>query len=71
MVERGLSREQAYRIVQSNAMEAWNKPEGNFKSNLLQDENVTSVLSKEEIEDCFNPAYYLKNIDHVFQRLGI
>jgi len=71
LVEHGLSREQAYRLVQSNAMEAWNKDGGNFKENLLGDENVTQILSKSEIEDCFNPAYYLRNVDQVFQRLGV
>ncbi len=71
MVERGMARDQAYRLVQASAMEAWNRDAGNFKENLLNDPNVTAVLSKPEIEDCFNPAYYLKNIDLVFARLGI
>jgi len=71
LVERGLSREQAYRIVQASAMEAWNKDSGDFKENLLNNENVTALMTRSEIEDCFNPAYYLKNIDQVFQRLGI
>jgi adenylosuccinate lyase len=71
MVDRGLTREKAYKLVQSNAMEAWNNNGASFKENLLKDEGVKAVLSKDEIEDCFNPNYYLKNLDHVFERLGI
>lgn len=71
LISKGLSRENAYKLVQSNAMSAWNQPTGNFKANLLQDEKVTSVLSNKEIEECFDPASYLKNIDHVFARVGI
>ncbi|HEY9786252.1 MAG TPA: adenylosuccinate lyase [Candidatus Obscuribacterales bacterium] len=71
MVEKGLSREQAYKLVQANAMQAWNKEDGNFKENLLNDVNVTAVLDRSEILECFDPKYYLKNIDHVFARLGI
>jgi adenylosuccinate lyase len=52
-------------------MKAWNKKEGSFKQNLMTDENVTKVVSKEEIEQCFDAKSYLKNIDTVFQRLGI
>lgn len=71
LVEKGLTREQAYKLVQGSAMEAWNKNDGNFKENLLQDEAVMRVLSRTELEDCFNPAYYLKNVDRVFERIGI
>ncbi|HEY9869042.1 MAG TPA: adenylosuccinate lyase, partial [Candidatus Obscuribacterales bacterium] len=67
LVEKGLTREQAYKLVQASAMEAWNKDDGNFKENLLKDEAVMRVLSKTELEDCFNPAYYLKNVDRVFE----
>lgn len=71
LVDKGLSREQAYRIVQGNALEAWNREQGNFQNNLLNDENVTGVLSKAEIKECFDPQDSLKHIDQVFERLGI
>lgn len=71
LISKGLSRENAYKLTQSNAMAAWNTREGNFKNNLSNDEKVTSVLSQNEIDECFDPASYLKNIDHVFDRLGI
>jgi adenylosuccinate lyase len=71
LIEKGLTREDAYRIVQSNAMKAWNVPNGNFKQNLLDDPEVKKHVSKEEIEACLQATPYLKNIDQVFQRLGI
>ncbi len=71
LVGKGLSREKAYKLVQSNAMAAWNSKEGSFKDNLLKDGQVTSVLSRSEVEECFDPGSYLKNLDPVFARLGI
>lgn len=71
LIDKGLSREAAYKLVQSNAMKAWNKSDGNFKANLLSDPDVMAKLSKTEVEDCFNAQSYLKNLDAVFQRLGI
>ncbi|MGH9550589.1 MAG: adenylosuccinate lyase [Terriglobales bacterium] len=71
LIDKGLSREAAYKLVQSNAMKAWNKRDGNFKENLLHDAEVTTHLSKSELEDCFNAKNYLKNLDRVFARLGI
>ena len=71
MVEKGLSREDAYKIVQGNAMSAWNREGGNFKQNLLSDSEVGAVLSTSEIETCFDPDHYLRNVKQVFERLGI
>jgi adenylosuccinate lyase len=71
LVNKGMSREDAYRLVQANAMAAWNQKEGSFKNNLLADKSVAAHLSEIEIESCFEPDSYLKNLDHVFARLGI
>jgi adenylosuccinate lyase len=71
MVEKGLSREDAYKLVQGNAMNAWNRDGGDFKANLLSDNEVTAVLSPHEIETCFDPEHYLRNVARVFERLGI
>lgn len=71
LVEKGISREEAYKIVQSNAMSAWNKQDGDFRANLLSDTRVHSLLSREEVESCMNPEHYLRNINVVFDRLGI
>jgi adenylosuccinate lyase len=71
LVEKGMSREDAYSTVQSCAHEAWNRPEGNFHQLIVKDSRVTSTLTPEEIEDCFDPQHHLKHLDEVYQRLGI
>jgi adenylosuccinate lyase len=69
LVEAGLEREAAYKIVQKNAHEVWNKKNGNFKNNIMNDKDVLKYLKKEEIEDCFNPEKLVKNIDLIFDRI--
>ena len=66
LVEKGLTREDAYRIVQKHALDALNG--GHFKDALYQDTRVTNLLTQEEIESCFDVADYLKNIEKVFDR---
>lgn len=71
LVDKGLSREEAYAIVQSNAHAAWNKTDGNFRDVLSKDDRVTKYLSPEELDACFDPQHHLKNLDQIYQRLGI
>ncbi|MEO1591867.1 MAG: adenylosuccinate lyase [Cyanobacteria bacterium J06632_22] len=71
LVDKGMSREDAYKIVQTNAHAAWNTEGGNFKQNLLADPKVQEQLSPEEVEAAFSPDYQLRNLDKVYQRLGI
>ncbi|MBX9694959.1 MAG: adenylosuccinate lyase [Cyanobacteria bacterium] len=71
LVEKGLSRESAYEIVQSNAMNVWNKEGGSFREHLKSDQRVKEHLTTEEVDDCLNPENYLKNINAVFERLGV
>ena len=66
LVEKGYTREDAYRIVQKHALNALNG--GDFKQGLLKDKDVVSKLTKEEFESCFEVMDYLKNIDKVFNR---
>lgn len=68
LTEKGLSREDAYRLVQKNAHKAFGIDGGNFKQELLNDKDVTSVLSINEIEECFDINFYLKNTDEIFER---
>jgi len=68
LAEKGLSREDAYRLVQSKAMEAWEKG-GDFKRLLQSDRDITRYLSKEDIERCFDLKYYLRNVDRIFERV--
>jgi adenylosuccinate lyase len=71
LVEKGLNREEAYRIVQANAHQAWNTEGGDFRALVSQDEQVTSVLSKNELDACFDPQHHLRHLDEVYQRLDI
>ena len=66
LVDKGLSREEAYKIVQQNAHKAFGVEGGDFKKELFNDKNVTAVLSETEINDCFDINSYLKNIDFIF-----
>ncbi|MDB9314333.1 adenylosuccinate lyase [Spirulina sp. CS-785/01] len=71
LVEKGMTREAAYKVVQSCAHEAWNAPEGNFRELIRQDTTVKKHLSSEEILDCFSPQHHLEHLDNIYQRLGI
>jgi adenylosuccinate lyase len=70
LIEKGLSRQKAYELVQRNAMKAW-KGGRNFLTLLKADSEVTSVLPVAELEPIFDYKYYLAHIDEVFQRLGL
>ena len=70
LTEKGLTREDAYRLVQRNALDAFDN-DGNFKENLLKDDEITKHLTKEEIENCFNFDDYLKNVDIIFNRFKL
>ena len=71
LVNKGLLREDAYRIVQRNALDAWGKENGNFKENLINDEEVKKYLSTEEIDKIFNVNDYLSNIDFIYKKIGL
>lgn len=71
LVDKGLSREEAYRVVQSCAHTAWNVEGGDFQGLIRADDTVTAHLSAAELDDCFDPQYHLRNLDTVYQRLGI
>lgn len=71
LVKQGFNREEAYTIVQSCAHQAWNTPDGDFRQLISTDPRVTAVLSPAEINNCFDPLHHLKNLDQVYQRLGI
>ena len=76
----GVSREDAYRIVQKNAMKVWEeiqqgKPstdangESLYLNHLLEDEELGKSLSEKQIRECFNYDYYTKNVDKIFKRV--
>jgi len=78
--KRGVSREDAYKIVQRNAMKVWadlqegkkainENGESLFLQNLLADEELRASLDEAEIKECFDYAYYTKNVDKIFARV--
>ncbi|OGI13090.1 MAG: adenylosuccinate lyase [Candidatus Melainabacteria bacterium RIFCSPLOWO2_02_FULL_35_15] len=69
LVEAGLEREAAYKLIQKNAHNAWNKKDGDFKRNILSDKEVLKYLSPNIIEECFDPKKHLKHVDTVFNRV--
>lgn len=71
LVEKGMSREEAYAIVQGCAHEAWNKPNGDFRNAIGQNDLVAEKLTAEEIAACFDPHQHLKHLPEIYQRLGI
>ncbi|MGX8792064.1 adenylosuccinate lyase [Oceanobacillus sp. M60] len=70
LIDKGLAREEAYDIVQPKAMEAW-ETATSFKELVEQDERITSKLTQEEIDGCFDYTYHLKNVDQIFTKIGL
>jgi len=70
LAERGLARQVAYEIVQGHAMCAWRERRSFFEL-LAADPAVTERLAPEELKGCFDPAWYLRNVDAVFRRVGL
>ncbi len=68
LVEKGLTREEAYKIVQSKAMESWGEKKP-FMELLLKDETVKKYLSDDEIKSIFELNYYTRNIDYIYKRV--
>ncbi|QXE02389.1 adenylosuccinate lyase [Terribacillus sp. DMT04] len=70
LIDKGMSREQAYDIVQPKAMEAW-ETETHFKQLIEAETEIAAFLSQEEIDDCFDYTYHLKNVDQIFHKIGL
>jgi len=70
LIDKGLPREEAYKMVQDNAMKAWEKRKS-FLSLLEADRRITARLSKKELDSLFDYDYYLKHVDDVFKRLRL
>ena len=70
LIDKGLSRQKAYELVQRNAMKAW-QGNKNFLSLLKADPEVATTLPPEELEPLFDEQYYLRYIDEIFKRLGL
>ena len=70
LINKGLPREEAYKIVQDHAMKAW-EGKKDFLSLLEADRRITRHLGKKELKSLFDYGYYLQHVDEVFERLGL
>jgi adenylosuccinate lyase len=70
LIERGFSREQAYDTVQPIAMRAMSE-RADYQELLAESPEVMAVLTRAELDECFTLEYYLKNVDFIFDRVGI
>jgi len=68
LTQKGVSREESYRLVQRNAMPVW-RGEGDFKSLLKADSDVMGKLTSNDIDDLFDLAYHFKHVDTIFKRV--
>ncbi len=68
IIDCGISREEAYEIVQTNAMIVW-KNNGNFLEQLSKDPNVNTIISDKELKKLFDLDYHLKYVDEIFDRV--
>ena len=76
LIKKGLTREQAYELVQRNAMKTWqakhaNQPGADFKTQLLSDPEVAQHLTKDELEKLCSLEFHFKEVEERFKKLGL
>jgi len=70
LIDKGLSRQKAYELVQRNAMKAW-KQKTSFLNLLKADTEITAHLSESELKSLFDYNYFVRHVDEIFRRLGL
>jgi len=70
LVERGMGRDEAYRVVQEAALRAWDDGD-DFKRLLLADDRVSSRIPASDLETLFDPAWHVRHLDVTHRRVGI
>ena len=70
LTDTGLRRQRAYELVQRNAMRAW-RERAAFRDLLAADPEVMGHLTPAELDGCFDPAWYLRNVDAIYRRAGL
>ena len=70
LADKGLPRQAAYELVQRNAMRAWRERTA-FRDLLAADALVMARLTPAELDACFDPAWYLRNVEAIFRRAGL
>ena len=71
LVEKGMSREKAYSLVQKSAHQAWNNENGNFKENIEGDQEIMTLVSENDLKVCFDPSIHLNNLNVIWDKLSI
>ena len=70
LVEKGMAREDAYKIVQENSMNTWDKDQ-DFRNLIKTDQRVTRLVSEEELNELFKYENYTKYVDNIYEKAGI
>jgi len=68
LIERGMTREDSYRLVQEISMDCWNRGE-DFKKAIESNPQITRLIDFPELEELFRPEYYLRNVNKIFDRI--
>ena len=71
LIDKGVSREEAYDIIQEIAKDTLEGKYANFQHGLWQNDLVKKYLSKEDLDQLFDPSYYLRNVDIIYKKVGI
>ncbi len=71
LVESDITREEAYRIVQENAMAAWEEGGPTFRERITSDERITGKIDPADLEACFDERNQLRNVETIFRRVGL
>jgi len=70
LIRKGMTRDDAYKVCQRNAAKCWDE-NVSFRQALEQDEDVKTRLSALELDECFDLEHHLRNVDRVFERVGL
>ena len=70
LVEKGLHREEAYKIVQENSMRTWDEDK-DFRDLVKNDTRVNSLINEQEMKDLFSYDNYTKYVDKIFEKAGL
>ncbi|NLN75237.1 MAG: adenylosuccinate lyase [Armatimonadetes bacterium] len=70
LIQKGMTREEGYKVCQRNAAKCWDD-NVSFREALEQDGDVKRLLSSQDLDDCFDLHHHLRNVDRVFERLGL
>ncbi|MCK5708538.1 MAG: adenylosuccinate lyase, partial [Candidatus Aureabacteria bacterium] len=70
LINKGKTREDAYKLVQKAAMNCW-KDKTEFKDEVMKDNEIVSLLGKEKIESVFSLESHMKQVDFIFKKVGL